>query len=293
MTFRLLALVSLLIPATLVSAQSERVTVRMAPAPNQTLHLRTTQDMAMTTETSGDGSAPFSAMAVKLHNVVDVTSAVGPTDNKGHYTAKMTIDSIVATATMNGRELPLPMVAAEAAKQVITFSYDDQGKVIDVSLDDSSGGAPAEMLKQIMTRAFATVEPMTLSVGESVTVPTALNLPLPAGGPAAPMGIQGETHYTLTSVTFDGADRIAHLSSHTTNTINRAPPSPPPAGSPFALALTMTADGKSDVNVDRGIVLHAEQQGTIEAAVGGPTTEQKTPNVRMRGTFTIVSDFVK
>jgi hypothetical protein len=293
MTFRLLALVSLLIPGTLVSAQSERVTVRMAPAPNQTLHLRTTQDMAMTTETSGDGSAPFSAMAVKLHNVVDVTSAVGPTDNDGHYTAKMTIDSIVATATMNGRELPLPMVAAEAAKQVITFSYDDHGKVIDVALDESSGGAPAEMLKQIMTRAFATVEPMTLSVGESVTVPTALNLPLPAGGPVAPIGIQGETHYTLTSVTFDGADRIAHLTSHTTNTINRGSTSPVPAGSPFALALTMTADGKSDVNVDRGIVLHAEQQGTIEAAVGGPTTEQKTPNVGVHGTFTIVSDFVK
>ena len=147
------------------------------------------------------------------------------------------------------------------------------------------------MLKQIMTRAFATVEPMTLSVGESVTVPTALNLGLPAGGPAVPMGIQGETRYTLTSVTFDGADRIAHLSSHTTNTINRGSPSPVPAGSPFAL--TMTADGKSDVNVDRGIVLHAEQQGTMEAAVGGPTTEQKTPDVRMHGTFTIVSDLVK
>ncbi len=95
MTFRLLALFSLLVPTTLVSAQSERVTVRMAPAPNQTLHLRTTQDMAMTTETSGDGSAPFPAMAVKLHNVVDATSAVGPTDHDGHYTAKMTIDSIV------------------------------------------------------------------------------------------------------------------------------------------------------------------------------------------------------
>ena len=63
MTFRLLAILSLLIPTTLVSAQSERVTVRMAPAPNQTLHLRTTQDMAMTTETGGDGSAPFPATA--------------------------------------------------------------------------------------------------------------------------------------------------------------------------------------------------------------------------------------
>jgi hypothetical protein len=120
MTFRLLALFSLLASATLSGAQSERVTVSMAPAPNQTLHLRTTQDMAMTTETDGDGSAP--AMVVNMHNVVDATSAVGPTDNDGHYTARMTIDSIVATATMNGRELPLPAAAMQAAKQVITFS---------------------------------------------------------------------------------------------------------------------------------------------------------------------------
>ncbi len=125
----------------------------------------------------------------------------------------------------------------------------------------------------MMTRAFATVAPMTLSVGESVTVPTALNLPLPAGGPAVPMGIEGETRYTLTSVTFDGADRIAHLASHTTSTISRGSPSSVPAGSPFALAMTMTGDGKSDVNVDRGIVLHAEQQATIEASMRRPATE--------------------
>jgi hypothetical protein len=130
MTFRILALSSLLAPAALISAQSERVTVHMAPAPNQTLHLRTTQDMVMTTETGGDGSAPSPAMAVNLHSVIDTTSAVGPTDNDGHYSARMTIDRIVATSTMNGRELPLPMVTTQAATPVITFLYDDQGKVI-------------------------------------------------------------------------------------------------------------------------------------------------------------------
>lgn len=293
MTFRILALSSLLAPAALISAQSERVTVHMAPAPNQTLHLRTTQDMVMTTETGGDGSAPSPAMAVNLHSVIDTTSAVGPTDNDGHYAARMTIDRIVATSTMNGRELPLPMVTTQAATPEITFSYDDQGKVIDVALEDSSGGAPAEMLKQIMTRAFATVAPMTLSVGESVTVPTALNLALPAGGPTVPMGIEGETRYTLTSVTFDGADRIAHLASHTTGTISPGSASPVPAGSPFPLAMTMTGDGKSDVNVDRGIVLHAEQQATIEASMRRPATGQQVPNMRMHGTFTIVTDLVK
>jgi hypothetical protein len=291
MSLRLLAL-SLLIPAALAGAQAARVTVRLAPAPNQTLHLRTTQDMAMTTEAdAAGGDAKSVPTIVNLHTVVDTTSAVGPSGHDGHYSASMTIDTISATATMNGRELPLPSLATDAAKQVITFFYDENGKVIDVSTADSTSAA-MDTARQILIRAFATVAPMTLSVGESVTVPTALNLPLAGGGPALPMGIESETRYTLTSVTFDGADRIAHLTSHVTSTMNQGASSAP-AGPPVAFDMTMTGDGKSDVNVDRGIVLHAEQQATVDASMRGPSTDQKMPKVRMHGTFTIVSDLVK
>ncbi len=55
----------------------------------------------------------------------------------------------------------------------------------------------------------------------------------------------------------------------------------------------MTGDGKSDVNVDRGIVLHAEQQATVDASMRSPAADQKMPKVRMHGTFTIVSGLVK
>ena len=72
---------------------------------------------------------------------------------------------------MNGREMPVPIQTAEAAKQVITFSYDDQGKIVDVSAEGSSAGTPPDAIKQILATAFATVAPMTLSIGESVTVP--------------------------------------------------------------------------------------------------------------------------
>src|SRR3954467_2744758 len=113
MKFRLVTMASLMLPAALSAAQAERVTVHLAPAPNQTLHLRTTQDVAMTTETDAAGRTPSAATAVKMHTVVDTTSAVGPTDNDGHYNARMTIDAISATATIDGRELPLPNLATE------------------------------------------------------------------------------------------------------------------------------------------------------------------------------------
>jgi hypothetical protein len=297
---RLLVLASIVLSSAMLTAQVERVTVRMAPGPNQTLHLRTTEDMALTTE--GDvhdgnvGAMP--PMAMNMRMVVDTTCAVGPTDHDGHYTAKTTIDSLSATMTLNGREMPFPSPKTALARQVITFSYDEQGKVIDISTDDVAS-ARMDAARQILASAFATVAPMTLSVGESVTVPTALNLPLPSGGPAFPMGVAGATRYTLTSVTFDGADRIAHLTSHLTSTLtpgSAGAPAGSSAGPPFTFDMTVTGAGKNDVNVDRGIVLHSEQQGTIDGTLRGGPVGAAGPvisQMRLRGTFTIVSDLVK
>ena len=99
---------------------------------------------------------------------------------------------------------------------------------------------------------------------------------------------------TLTSVTFEGADRIAHLTSHTTTTIGRGSPSPAPAD------ITVRARDDDDrrwrerrQRGSRRVVLHAEQQATIEATMGGPSTDQRTPNMRMHGTVTMISDLVK
>lgn len=297
MTHRLLILASIaVVPATMLTAQVERITVRMAPAPNQTLHLRATQDMVMATEAEAPAAdaRPIPPMNMRMHTVVDTTSTVGPTDHDGRYSATMTIDTISATATMNGREMPLPSATSEAVKPAITFSYDGEGKVIDIATASPPGASAAlDSAKQILTRAFATVAPLTLSVGESVTVPTALNLPLPTGGPAIPLGITGETRYTLTSVTFDGADRIAHLTLHTTGTMSPGSPSAVPAGSPFTFDMTTTGDGKTDVNVDRGSVLHAEQRSTIDGTLRSGPAGHEMPNMRMHATFTIVSDVVK
>ena len=78
----------------------------------------------------------------------------------------------------------------------------------------------AEPIKQALPSAMASAPPITLSVGETVTVPTQMNLPIPASAAVAGMTMSGETRYTLTSVTFDGADRIAHLKMAMTGTMN-------------------------------------------------------------------------
>ena len=284
-----LVLALLAVAVTPALAQTERVTIKLVPVANQTLRFHNAQDIDLTTESDAPPDAP-SPMAMAMHIVIDTTSTIGPTDNQGHYTARMTIDQLSMSSTMNGKPMPLPATVSESVeKQVMTVSYDDQGRMTDVAMDGGVAGVN-DALKQIITRAFATLAPMTLSVGESITVPVALNMPMPGGVAPAGLGMSGETKYTLTSVTFDGADRIAHLTLRVSNTMT---PGTSAGGTPMAIAMTMTGDGKMDVNVDRGIILHAEQHATMETSMQPPAGGAAMPKMRMHGKLSSVSDFVK
>jgi hypothetical protein len=200
---------------------------------------------------------------------------------------------MTSTMTQNGQTLPSPLPALGLEDRVLTFSYDEQGIVLDVSVDGGTGGAMNEMLKQIMTRAFATVAPMTLSVGESVTLPSAIDMPLPGPANAGALGVAGETRYTLTSVTFDGADRVAHLAVHSTSRVTHKEGAAASATPPMALDMTMTAEGKTDVNVDRGLILHTELRSTIDTSMQPPVPGATVQRMRMRGTVNMVNDLVK
>jgi hypothetical protein len=271
-----------------LAAQSERVTIRLSPTPNQTTQTRAAQDVVMTTEAerAADGARARPAMTMNMHMDLESTSAVGPTDDRGYYSSQMTIDRMTMTMTMNGQPMPSQAALADAARRVVTVSYDDQGQILGTSIDGGNS-VLNDSLKQFLKSALATVTPMTLSVGESVTIPAAISLPIPTGA-ANPMNLNGETRYTLTSVTFDGADRIAHLSMHSTATMSHQPA----AGDKPAMGMDMktTGDGKTDVNVDRGLVLHMELHSTIETSMQAATA---APSMRMHGTVNMVSDLVK
>src|SRR3954447_13463162 len=270
MTRRLLVLALLAVCASAppLLAQGERLHIRLSPTPNQTTKWRTAQDMVMAVESdaAGDAAPALPAMIMTMRTEFESTSAVGPTDDRGHYSAQMTVDRITTTLSLNGQAMPSALPIGDLEKRVLTFSYDEQGTILDVSVDGGNATAIKDMLKQLMTRAFATVAPMTLSVGESVTLPSVIDLPLPAAASNGALAIAGETRYTLTSVTFDGADRIAHLAVHTTSRVTHhegtASTSPP-----MALDMTMAGEGTIDVNVDRGLLLHVESRSTLDTSM--------------------------
>src|SRR5262249_42071906 len=155
------------------------------------------------------------------------------------------LDSIEATSTMNDKPMTIP--TPDAAGLAFTMSFDEHGTTIDMTGDSPSGANAAAAIKQMMATAMTKPAPLTLAIGESVTVPNRLPLPLSrdassAGGGA--LTTTGETKYTLSSITFDGADRIAHLTTKRTATMSGSP------GGAVQTTLEQhwSADGTMDVN---------------------------------------------
>lgn len=294
-----LAIASLtVLPSMLLSAQVDRITIRMVPAPNQTIHVRTSINttMTMTPDPAAGRSLPIPPMHTMMTMVSEHTTAVGPTDAQGHYQATVVCDTASYSATLNGQPIPASGRGAPPADlvgAVVTFSYDDQGKVVGV---ETGAGMPANVagpLKQMLTSVLGAAPPMTLSVGESTTVPTRLDLPLPTGPNAVTMTVSGETTYTLTSVTFDGADRIAHLKTVMTSVVQQGSPVAG-AGPRMAFEMRATSEGVSDVNIDRGIVLHSAQQMTLDASMRVDLNNvAPMPAMLTHGTSTISADLTK
>lgn len=287
--------VALLVPTALLTAQTGPITVRLSPTPNQTIRTHTSQETKMTSQP--EQAAPGQVIPpqnIDMTLTTDTTSTVGPTDAQGRYEARVVCDTAVSTATLNGKPMTSPL-NAEAAGLAFTLVYDEQGKVIDVTGEHGPASDFAGALKQMLTTVMATPAPLTLAVGESTTVPNPLKAPLSAAtGPGAigEIAMNGETRYTLTSITFDGADRVAHLTTTRSATLRRGPSAGP--GPDVTFDERITGDGTLDVNIDRGIVLHSGQELTIDGTTHMPARNgAAAQSTRMHGTTTITSDVLK
>jgi hypothetical protein len=290
----MLVVAALLFPAALATPQPGPITIRLSPTPNQTIRTHMSQETTMTSEQESpapeQGNAPQN---IRMTMAMDTTATVGPANAQGHYESHVVCDSIETTATMNDKPMPIPGPAQAASALTFTIVYDDHGKTIDMTGEGDRENQAVSALKQMMTTAMTAPAALTLAVGESVTVPDLLQLPSTGGSSASGrMTTTGETKYTLTSITFDGADRIAHLTTKKTAMTKGSP------GDTDAFAFTieqrLTGDGTLDVNIDRGITLHSGQrinmEGVSRIASRGDGTDR---SMRTHGTIAINSDYVK
>lgn len=281
MKFSRALIVALMVVAPVRAAQPERITVRLTPTPNQTIHTKATQETTMDIEpdATAPSSLPIPTMSLVITMAMGHTVTVGAPNEQGRYEARMTLEEMTGTTTKNGQPAPFPIPSAKLTGQVITITYDQEGKPMDVG-GTSGLGAALEPMRQMLAGIFGAIPTMTLAVGETATAPLNLALPIPMAGGS--MAMTGSTKFTLTSLSYDGVERIAHLTTATAGQMNQAPDG---GAAALGFEMKMTGEGTMDVNIDRGFAEATEQVVTIGAQMGSRAIGGvNTPPMQMHGT---------
>src|SRR5262245_888518 len=96
--------------STTAPAQSDKITIRMAPAPNHTVRMRLIQEMEM--EMTCQGNSPLAAamsgpMKMLMTTVLAMTQKVGAPDAQGNVESEVTYDEMSSEATINGQSIPV------------------------------------------------------------------------------------------------------------------------------------------------------------------------------------------
>ena len=273
-----------------VLAQEEKVTVLLLPKPDQTIELRTVQDVEMAVTFEGTVPPELAAagpMKIQGKTVMAFTQKTGKQNSQGGLEAELTYTEANSQMSMNGIPLPAGNTLGQFVGKKITLNFDSQGKVVDVK-------APPEMesiagaIRYSITAMYNNMPAAPLSVGETAAVPISLQLPLPLAG-SQPLAIGGQIHYKLLAVDREGSDRLARLSQSMEAQLTGEPA----AGQQGKMKVDckMTGTGSLQLNLDKSFLKTNEMQTTIDAKLtfAGDSSAGSTPTVNLHGTMKITT----
>src|SRR5215831_301004 len=230
----------------LLAAQGEPITIRLAPVANQTVHMRMAQETAMDFEPNDTTTVSIPAMKLALTVTIATTIDVGAADDQGRVEARITYDDVTFDATMNGQPVPMPALRTSLEGRAVTMVYDRDGRIVDFKVDGIADPMFAALRPMMSSLFGASTGNITLAVGETVTRPMEFSLPIPNASPLG--GFTFEAKFTLNSVTAEGADRIAHLTTAIAGQMK--PRAAGPDGATAAIDMQLSGSGTMDVNVD-------------------------------------------
>jgi hypothetical protein len=271
--------------ATAVFAQSERVNIRPAPRPDQTVRMTMNQslDMDLTIEGGSALAAGPGPMKMAMRTTLEMTQKTGAARPDGSYDSELTYGQVHATVEMNGVPLPAASPASQIEGKTITVTYDGNGQIIDVK--DSPGGGVALDAVRLMLKVFsANLPAATIGVGETVTTPLEMTIPLPIPG-GAPIKMSGETKTKLVSVDTDGGTRVARFESTSDGKISAEQPGP--GGGGLTMDLTLGGGGTTVIDLEKGVMRSGETRMTFSGKLSGGTAAPALPGISMQGTMTV------
>ena len=272
-----------------VVAQSEKISIRMAPRPGQTARLTMAHEVDMDISFDAGAAPGVMPMKMAIRMMAAMTQKTGTLKPDGTLDAEFTYDQFRIEMSMNGQTMPANTDNPLAGKTVVV-TYNRNGDVVGVQ------GMPAAltdgMFEQLMGSMFGNLPAAALAVGETTTAPMDFTLPLPLPGAAA-MKLTGETRLTLVSVDKDARGRSATFTSTTAGGIVNDSGSPGGQGK-TAFDLDLRGEGTYVINLDTGILRSNIVTSSVNGKMnmGGGAASPALPGMTMRGTIkmTLTSD---
>jgi len=265
-------------------AQSERISIRQAPRPDQTVKMTMNQsmDMDLTIEGLPGGGGPVK-MAMKM--ALEMTQKTGAARPDGSYDSEITLGQFNTTVEMNGQPLPGVAPQNQMEGRTITLTYDGKGQIVDVK--DPSGSAQADAIRTMLRGFTANLPVSTIGVGETVTTPLEFTLPLPIPG-GSPIKMSGETKMKLVSVGTDGGSRVATFESTSDGKISGDQANP--AGGGMNIDLTLGGGGTTVIDLEKGVLRSGETRTKFSGKLstsGNGNAAPALPGISMQGTMTV------
>jgi hypothetical protein len=270
--------------AALPAGAQKKVTVGGAPAPGQTVRLNIVQDADINMKpAAATAGSPMGPMHLKAKTTTVVSQKIGTPDDKGIIKVEMTYEDITQEMSLNDQPAPPEAAAAATALKgkTLAMTVNTAGEVVDVT-PPPDFPLPAAMMKDMLKQALGLMPRQELTVGQTVTAPFTMAMPLPVPGNDPPQ-MKGELKSTLTGVTGAAGSEVAALDQNVTAAVDATMPGPGGQGE-VAIKMQVTGSGTTDWDV-KGAVVKGSKMTT---QINGTFTVPGVGAMEMTGT-TIVS----
>jgi hypothetical protein len=279
MTTALLA-VTFAMATALPAAAQGKVSVGGRPTPGQSVRLNIVQDADLNMKPAeAAAGSPLGPMHLKAKTTTVVSQKVGTPDA---VRIEMTYEDITQVVTLNDQ--PAPPEATEAAMRIkgktLSMTVDANGDMIEVT-PPADFPLPPEMMKDMMKQALGLMPKQQLAVGETVTAPFSMSMPLPM--PGDPPQLNGELKSTLKGVSGAAGSEVASLDQAVSAGVDATVPGPGGNGE-VAIKLQVKGGGTTEWDVQGALVKASRMTTTIS----GTFTVPGVGAMEMNGT-TIVS----
>jgi hypothetical protein len=258
------------------------VSIGGRPMPGQSVRLNIVQDADLNMKPAeAAAGSPMGPMHLKAKTTTVVSQKVSAPDEKGAVKVEMTYEDISQDVRLNDQ--PAPPEATEAALKIkgktLAMTVDANGDMIEVTPPEDFP-LPPEVMKEMMKQALGLMPKQQMTVGQTVTAPFTMAMPLPM--PGDPPQLTGELKSTLTGVTGAAGSEVAALDQTVSAGVDATVPGP--SGGDVAIKLQVKGGGTSDWDVKGALVKASKMTTTIS----GTFTVPGVGAMQMDGT-TVVS----